>query len=365
MPLGFGLWRIQEGTTRLLPSQVDHEAKLEDLIENDVGLVDPDLMLIGRQVITDYGKRIDLLAVNSDAELVVIEIKRDMTPRDIVAQLLDYGSWVADLTHDRIRDLHAEYLAKRKQPAIPFEEAFAETFGGPPPDAINEAHRLLVVASALDNATERIISYLSVNYGVPVNAAFFRYYRDEGHEYLARAWLIDPTEVTLEAGHARNPSNKRQPWNGQDFYVSLGEGPYRTWEDARTYGFISGGQGKWYSRTLQTLFPGARVFVYVPQVGYVGVGTVTEPARPVGQFTVSLGGKETPILNAPVKAPEMAANADDPEMCEYLVRVEWLKTRPKEQAISRKGLFANENTACKLRDRFTLDTLTQEFELDG
>ena len=61
-------------------------------------------------------------------------------------------------------------------------------------------------------------------------------------------------------------------WNGQDFYVSLGEGGHRDWDDCVKYGFVSGGQGRWYSQTLQMLFPGARIFAYIPQIGYVGVG---------------------------------------------------------------------------------------------
>jgi hypothetical protein len=37
---------------------------------------------------------------------------------------------------------------------------------------------LVVVASELDNSTERIIGYLSANYGVPINAVFFRHFKE-------------------------------------------------------------------------------------------------------------------------------------------------------------------------------------------
>ena len=52
-------------------------------------------MLIGRQEVTSHGGRIDLLAIAPDGSLVLIELKRDRTPREIVAQALDYASWVA------------------------------------------------------------------------------------------------------------------------------------------------------------------------------------------------------------------------------------------------------------------------------
>jgi len=42
------------------------------------------------------------LALDQDANLIVMELKRDKTPRDIIAQVLDYGSWVRELKADRL-----------------------------------------------------------------------------------------------------------------------------------------------------------------------------------------------------------------------------------------------------------------------
>lgn len=57
-------------------------------------------MLIGREVRTDHSGFIDLLALNADARLIVIELERDLTPREVVAQGLDYASRVRELTPD-------------------------------------------------------------------------------------------------------------------------------------------------------------------------------------------------------------------------------------------------------------------------
>jgi len=45
-------------------------------------------MLIGWQENTGYGGIIDLLANATDSPLVLIELKRDKTPRDVVTQSL-------------------------------------------------------------------------------------------------------------------------------------------------------------------------------------------------------------------------------------------------------------------------------------
>jgi hypothetical protein len=294
----------------------------------------------------------------------VIELKRDRTPRDVVAQLLDYGSWVRDLSYEEITETYEDYAGSDQEP-VQFEQAFSDKFGASPPETLNEAHQLIVVASELDPNTKRIITYLAQGYGVPINAVFFQYFNDGGNEYLTRTWLHDLREVEAASSRGGAGTRKRDPWNGQDFYVSLGEGDDRSWDDCVRYGFISGGQGRWYSRTLEMLFPGARVFACIPVTGYVGVGTVTEEVQRVRDFTVEIDGEMIPILEAPhLVATRMDKNADDPELSEYLVRVEWIKTLPREEAIWETGMFANQNTVCRLRNKFTLERLSKHFELE-
>jgi hypothetical protein len=57
----------------------------------------------------------------------------------------------------------------------------------------------------------------------------------------------------------------------------------------------------------------------------------------------------------------MATTADDLEMCSYLVRIEWIKTVPREEAYWEKGLFAIQHTACRMRNQFTIERLTAHF----
>jgi hypothetical protein len=354
MPLELGIWRIDGETQRVVPARMEREERLESILHADVSIIGLDVMIIGRQVVTDYGKKIDLLAIDTDGDLVVIELKRDRTPRDVVAQLLDYASWVKALDRDSITGIWA------RQSNGSFDDAFRERFGALP-ESLNDGHRLVIVGSELDASTERIVAYLSES-SIPINAVFFRCFQDDGREYLTRTWFVEPNEAEARAEKA--VARRSEPWNGQDFYASIGVSEHRTWEDCVRYGFISGGQGRWYSRSLQNLFVGARVFACVPQSGYVGVGTVVEPVTRLRDFTVEVDGKEMPILGAPLRAASMAENADDPEKSEYLVRIAWTRTVSVDQAIWEKGMFANQATACKLRHKFTLERLTERFELE-
>ena len=111
MPIEIALWRMGEELCRIGFSPIDTENRLEQMLVGDITIVDSSLLLIGRRVPTSYGKFIDLLALDADGNLVVMELKRNRTPREVVAQLLDYGSWVRDLEDDD-KDEDREYLSR-------------------------------------------------------------------------------------------------------------------------------------------------------------------------------------------------------------------------------------------------------------
>ena len=355
MPVEFGLWRLDNGKVEPVNSSaLAHEEKLEDIIQERIDILGRgQLLVVGRQVVTDYQKRIDLLAMDQEGDLHVIELKKDRTPRDIVAQALEYGWWVQQLTWDRIGAIYAKH-----NDDADLSTAFSEAFDAEIPEIVNTAHHLVVVASQMDSSTEQIVDYVR-DYNVPINVLFFQYLEDGDRQYLARSWLADPEVVPAGAGGKKQP-----PWSGKDFFVVVGENQHRNWDDMRRYGYVSAGHGDKYRKAMSNLFPGARVWAYIPQTGYVGVGEVVEEAVGPKDFMVDVDGKDVPILEADLKTEHLEEDADDPENAEYLARVEWYDTRPREAAIREKGMFANQNVVAKLRHPFTLQRLAEEFDAD-
>lgn len=362
MPVRFGLWRIDgESVERVPASGIASEERLEDILEARIDILGlGNLFQIGRQVITGFGRRIDLLAIDGRGDLHVIELKKDRTPREVVAQALEYGFWVQGLSFEAIRELYAKH-----HDGEDFDSAFTSHFEAEIPEAVNTSHQLVVVATGMDTSTEQIVEYVR-GYGVPINVLFFEYLADGGREYLARSWLTDPE---LESS-SKSGGKKQAPWNGVDFFVAVGENDERNWDDMVRYGFVSAGHGDKYRKAMESLFEGARVWAAIPSSratggahGYVGVGRVTEPAVAVNDFAVEVDGKTANILQAPLEASNMGWEADDPERCEYLVRVEWLDTVPRERAVWEKGMFANQNVVVKLRQPFTLQRLNEVFNL--
>ncbi len=189
---------------------------------------------------------------------------------------------------------------------------------------------------------------------------FFNVFEHGTDKLLSRAWLIDPGETQANAASTSAIKGSKEPWNGE-FYVSYGD---RVWSDARKFGFVSGGGGAWYSRTLKLLSPGDRVWVKIPKRGYVGVGIVMESAQPIDSFTVEVDGASVPALSVLQHAERFSLASDNPETAEYFVRVRWLETTDEKSAVNEIGFFGNQNTVCQPTSpkwRHTVEQLKQRF----
>lgn len=189
MTLETKLWKIEdERPKRLESSALDLERRLEDWLCDDIGLLNDEFLLVGRQVPLQGGE-MDLLAIDEDANLVVVELKRDKTPRDVVAQILDYASCVQNFDLAEIVDC----VPGVSQSGL--ESSFKKKFGREMPESVNGRHRMFIVGSSLDSRTQRIVEYLSETHNLDINAATFKYFKTEQGEFVARSMLLDENDV--------------------------------------------------------------------------------------------------------------------------------------------------------------------------
>jgi len=210
------VWRIQKGShlNPVKSCRLDMEARLEDWIEEDISILSDDLLVIGRQVETEYGGAIDLLCLDRQGDVVIVELKRDKSPREVTAQILDYATWVKDRSREQVITAADKYLQKKGY--LSLEEAFQTKFGFELPEVLNETHDLLIVATQIDPASERIIRYLSDTYGVGINAATFQCFKDDDNaEYLARVFLIKPRRVLKKSMHGPGQNSRENALSGR------------------------------------------------------------------------------------------------------------------------------------------------------
>src|SRR5262249_21926220 len=117
--------------------------------------------------------------------------------------------------------------------------------------------------------------------------------------------------------------------------------------------------GRKYSDPLKGLQVGHKIFAYLVSKGYVGYGEVTREAQMIKDFFVDKELK--PLLQLPLRAPKADENADNPDLSEWVIGVNWLRSYPGEAAKRFRGIFANQNMVCELRHSETVEFLKREF----
>ncbi len=332
------LWRVGKNPSPVARGTMPSEKLLEDMLEANLRILSPDWMFFGRQVTTGTGF-IDLLAVARDGSIVVIELKKSKTSRDVVSQTLDYMSWISTLAPEEVASLFHE------RHGVDLAEKFSEHFGSQlEGDQLNSRQLGVIVASEPDPSTERIVSYLS-RQGISMNLNTFEVFSEGDQQFLSPNWTVDLAITQANV----NPGDGKEPWNGHH-YGSFGvEENGRSWEDAVKYGFFSAGGGAWYSRSLSLLAVDDILWVQAPGHGYVGVGRVVSTFQPYEDFVIQANGVDTRIADCELQGSYLHTPSPDDDTREYFVGIKWLHVEPLTSAVKQVGFFGNQNSVCRPR----------------
>jgi len=156
-------------------------------------------------------------------------------------------------------------------------------------------------------------------------------------------WKLGKQLTNVSSGHFAEkfrPKDKMHlELSGFDFesgvyYFNIGEGQHRQWSDCKRLGFISAGQGARWRDSILGFNDGDVFAAYLKGKGYVGIGQITERARPIRNVLIN----NKPLLAHKLDCTNMGDNVDSDTRCEYVALVKWLKTFPSDQAKSVNGL---------------------------
>lgn len=187
----------------------------------------------------------------------------------------------------------------------------------------------------------------------------------------ALIWRVGGSLTNVSGGHFadkfRPPNTLHLSLPGFDtargiYFVNVGDGPDRQWEDSSKYGFLAAGYGRKYSSQLDRLEVGSIVGAYLTGAGYVGIGRVTAKAVPARDFRYHGRALRPRMLHG----PKLLHDAEDDDECEYLVAVKWIKRVSREDARfrGRAGLFTPRRIVASLSEELkTLQYLEQQFRV--
>ncbi len=135
------IYRFQSNSLDEVPSttfQTEGILERRDLqaaLKSKIDVIAPDCMVIAEEFSewSDSQRRIDLLAVDKNANLVVIELKRNETGEHMDLQAIRYAAMVSTLTFKQATEIFGRYLADNGN-EVNAEERLLEFLGWESPD---------------------------------------------------------------------------------------------------------------------------------------------------------------------------------------------------------------------------------------
>jgi len=195
------VWQVFNDELRLIETTMEEanrrEATLQQWIRSNPEILGEDILIIGEQVRTKSGS-IDFLGIDSIGNLVIIELKRDKLPREVLAQAIDYASDVSTWDRDKINDICQQYTRQDIENYL-IENLKVEDIENL---SINQEQRILLVGFSVEEQLQRMIEWLSENYGVRINVVVLKYIKIQNEEFIARTVII-PEEIESERSKKR------------------------------------------------------------------------------------------------------------------------------------------------------------------
>ncbi len=204
-------------------TDVELEKHLENWLENSPWAVIQDelILWIDRQPSAQDEEGTifpDLLGVDLEGNLVIVEFKRGRTPRDVVAQLLEYAAWANELPPEQIHDIADAYFEKRNEfRGKTFTEAFREVFDMPETDelpTLNQKLRLFVVAEDIHPRVIGVCRFLRISYKMDVSCiTVSKFQTESGDEIVSMENKVGDEEIVPPKPRQRTEQTSR--WSGE------------------------------------------------------------------------------------------------------------------------------------------------------
>ena len=164
-------------------AEKNREIDLEILLEKNPGyfLENSNVLMIGRQVTTNLNTFIDLLGIDKEGNTVVVELKREKTPRETVAQILEYTSFVENLNYEQLNKIYQEYSGDE----MSLEEYHQQFFQSNQDSkvAFNKSSKLMIVAQSISTEIKQTALYLRKK-GIDIYCLEFKYFLNKSNESM-------------------------------------------------------------------------------------------------------------------------------------------------------------------------------------
>lgn len=222
------IWELHEdaikplGKTRFAAEGVMEQAHLQKVLAKDISAIAPDLLVIAEEYSDweDSRRRIDILALDQNANLVVIELKRTEDGGHMDLQAIRYAAMVSTMTFAKAIEAFERYL--RKQGSDDDAEAkildFLDWDEADEEDFANDVSIVLASAEFSIEITTAIL-WLTNKYDIDIRCVRLKPYKLDGRLLLeieqivpvkeAAEYQVKLREKAVEQRTARQTSTSR------------------------------------------------------------------------------------------------------------------------------------------------------------
>jgi hypothetical protein len=184
---------------------VKKEKEIEDFVEKNPSVLDKNIFIIGRQIETDINTRIDLMGLDNKGNTAIIEFKKDMSPRNAVSQILEYGIWAENQGYEKLNEIAKKnHLSDNLDLYKKFESDFEDI-----PDPFNQNQRLYIIAEKIDIKTETMCRYLRKR-GIDISCITINFFEKEGKKIVRTDMVVGEEKIAISNNEKIN--EKRKTW---------------------------------------------------------------------------------------------------------------------------------------------------------
>ena len=160
---------------------------IQEWIEKTPDILGEELLVISKELPLPSGIRLDLLAIDKQANLIVIELKRDDSGRDVEWQAIKYASYCSNFLPDDIFTYYAQYLQADTDEAQLAIEAFIDE----ELEKLNQSQRIILVSQEFHPDVASAVLWLR-DYKIEVKCIRLRPYIDSDGELFITPDVIIP-----------------------------------------------------------------------------------------------------------------------------------------------------------------------------
>jgi hypothetical protein len=187
--------------TQLSAEGIFERKDLQRLLRSQIQALDSDLMVIGEEFDqwVASSRRIDLLCIDREANLVVVELKRSDDGGYMELQAIRYAAMISTMTFSQLVDAHKQYLSKVGQNPEGAEGNILSFLEWDQPDDDRFASAVRIILAAADFSKELTTSILWLNeQGLDIRCVRLKPYRDADGTLLIDVQQLIPLPEASE-----------------------------------------------------------------------------------------------------------------------------------------------------------------------